>query len=302
MVPSNCTYVSFSVSVLDLSAEPIINFTYSSSEPSDSFELCDLDQMPIPYPDNHFDFIHARSVHVGVRFVFVYSILLSKLTTVFVLVPSILAGSPPRCSPYSVRFHRYLLTFLTNQQIRDYPRFLKEIARILRPGGLVLLIEPSLHPVFSNTSIPVAAPQHPNPPSLAPPLPPLPPSQQGSPSQTASTSLAANVSSNIIAETTSISTAPTSTAADPGTGSGDITPQIGEQRGWVTFWETYRACLRSQGIDTSVPERLPDLLSATGQFENIIVQKGNIPVGFWPQGALVPVAFCIKFEIIFLSF
>jgi hypothetical protein len=30
------------------------------------FELCDLDQWPIPYPDAYFDFIHARSIHIGV--------------------------------------------------------------------------------------------------------------------------------------------------------------------------------------------------------------------------------------------
>ncbi|KAF8964056.1 S-adenosyl-L-methionine-dependent methyltransferase [Flammula alnicola] len=59
------------------------------------FELCDLDQWHIPYPDSHFDFIHARSLHIG---------------------------------------------------IHNYPRFLHEVARLLRPGGLVLLVEPTLNP------------------------------------------------------------------------------------------------------------------------------------------------------------
>lgn len=41
------------------------------------FELCDLDlPVPIPYPDNHFDFVHARSMHTGVRFMHIHSILL----------------------------------------------------------------------------------------------------------------------------------------------------------------------------------------------------------------------------------
>lgn len=31
-----------------------------------SFELCDLDQAHIPYPDGYFDFVHARSMHIGV--------------------------------------------------------------------------------------------------------------------------------------------------------------------------------------------------------------------------------------------
>lgn len=57
-----------------------------------------------------------------------------------------------------------------------------------------------------------------------------------------------------------------------------------EQRGWIELWETYRSCLRLQGIDVSVPEHLSDLLSDTGQFEKIVVQDGNIPVGFWPKG------------------
>lgn len=56
--------------------------------------------------------------------------------------------------------------------------------------------------------------------------------------------------------------------------------------GWAALWETYRACLRRQLIDDTVPERLPDLLMATAAFENITVQDGNIPVGFWPQGTL----------------
>lgn len=106
-----------------------------------------------------------------------------------------------------------------------------------------------------------------------------------------STSLAAGISSNIIADTAPVPSTSTSTAADPDNAVGGTILQTGEQRGWITFWETYRACLRSQGVDTSVPERIPELLSATGQFENIMVQKGNIPVGFWPQGTFVPVAF-----------
>ncbi|KAF9052889.1 S-adenosyl-L-methionine-dependent methyltransferase [Panaeolus papilionaceus] len=123
------------------------------------FELCDLDQWHIPYPDSHFDFIHARSLHIG---------------------------------------------------IHNYPRLLHELARLLRPGGLVLLVEPTLYPC-------AAPPSHPPP------------------------------------------------------------------TGWDAFWDTYRKCLRQQRIDVTVPERLPDLLEATAAFENIMSQKGNIPVGFWPK-------------------
>lgn len=56
-------------------------------------------------------------------------------------------------------------------------------------------------------------------------------------------------------------------------------------QGWFTLWETYRACLQGQGVDITVPQRLAELLAATGGFQSIVKQDGNIPVGFWPKGA-----------------
>ncbi|KAJ7581460.1 S-adenosyl-L-methionine-dependent methyltransferase [Mycena floridula] len=65
--------------------------------PNCTFELYDLDsEASIPYPDGHFDLIHARSMHTG---------------------------------------------------IRSYPHLLREISRLLVPGGLVILIEPDLRPL-----------------------------------------------------------------------------------------------------------------------------------------------------------
>ncbi|KAJ3999143.1 S-adenosyl-L-methionine-dependent methyltransferase [Lentinula boryana] len=138
-----------------------------SVPPNCTFELCDIEG-GIPYPDGYFDFIHARSIHTG---------------------------------------------------IRDYPQFLREITRLLRPGGLVLLIEPDLIPIVNGKPV-----------ALAP----------------------------------------------AGLGGGD----------WSTFWETYRNCLRRQDIDTTVPQRLTDMLTTTGAFENIVKRDGNIPVGFWPKDPL----------------
>ncbi|KAG7452446.1 S-adenosyl-L-methionine-dependent methyltransferase [Guyanagaster necrorhizus] len=69
--------------------------------PNCTFELCDLDQRSIPYPDGYFDLIHARSMFMG---------------------------------------------------IHNYPRFLREVSRLLRPGGLVILIEPDLTPTIDPSS------------------------------------------------------------------------------------------------------------------------------------------------------
>lgn len=65
---------------------------------------------------------------------------------------------------------------------------------------------------------------------------------------------------------------------------GKCAPDNSGLRGWFTLWETYRACLGRKDIDVTVPERLAELLIATNAFENVIVQDGNIPVGFWPSG------------------
>ncbi|KAK0228607.1 S-adenosyl-L-methionine-dependent methyltransferase [Armillaria fumosa] len=113
--------------------------------PNCTFELCDLDQGSIPYPDGYFDLIHARSMFIG---------------------------------------------------IHNYPRLLREISRLLRPGGLVILIEPNLTPTIA-------------------------PSSPSSSQQDAS--------------------------------------------------------------DPTVPQRMADLLFATGTFENIAKREGNIPVGSWPR-------------------
>jgi len=53
--------------------------------------------------------------------------------------------------------------------------------------------------------------------------------------------------------------------------------------GWNTLWRMYRECLRRQGIDVMVPQRLHELLAATQAFEDIVTHDGNIPVGFWPE-------------------
>ncbi|KIK96226.1 hypothetical protein PAXRUDRAFT_826169 [Paxillus rubicundulus Ve08.2h10] len=110
--------------------------------------------------------------------------------------------------------------------IENYPRFLREIARMLRPGGVVILIEPDSEPIADGKT------------------------------------------------------------ATELTRSG----QPSGMRGWFALWEAYRQCLRDKGIDVTVPPELSTLVAATGDFEGIGSQTGNIPIGFWPKD---PVALSI---------
>jgi ubiquinone/menaquinone biosynthesis C-methylase UbiE len=46
--------------------------------------------------------------------------------------------------PYEDGYFDLIHARAVHTGIRDYPRFLGQVARILRPGGLVILIEPDL--------------------------------------------------------------------------------------------------------------------------------------------------------------
>ncbi|KAF7338250.1 Secondary metabolism regulator LAE1 [Mycena venus] len=71
------------------------------------------------------------------------------------IVPIQLREVPERCRfeiwdinmpdmPYEDAYFDLIHARAIHTGIRDYPRFLHQIARILRPGGLVILIEPDL--------------------------------------------------------------------------------------------------------------------------------------------------------------
>ena len=44
-------------------------------------------------------------------------------------------------------------------QIRNYPLFLEEIARVLRPGGLIILAEPEIKPMTEGKEMIQAGPR-----------------------------------------------------------------------------------------------------------------------------------------------
>ena len=87
--------------------------------------------------------------------------------------------------------------------MRNYPLFLEEVARILKPNGLVILAETEIKPMTEKKEPIQAGPR-------------------------------------------------------------------GGAPGWHAFWEQYRRCLAGNGIDTTVPTRLPNILRATGAFDDVV--------------------------------
>lgn len=186
--------------------------------------------------------------------------------------------------------------------MQDYPRFLLEVSRLLRPGGLLLLIEPTLFPC------PPPSNNIPNPTSK---LQPLNASHSG-PAANLSSALRFSAPSSSLSSASPLtyansrSQAPSTSStpfanspqsrlaaavSPPSTGPHPPTPPNPahahqEMPGWAALWRTFRACLTAQRIDVHVPEKLATLLAdANGAFENITVHDGTVPVGFWPTGA-----------------
>ncbi len=125
MVPPNCTCVFGLIPCSALNYTGLIDGRVYASR---RFEL--FDAQLIPYPDEHFDIVHARNVHTGVR-----DFLMPKL------------------------YHTQTHTALSLSQVRNYPLFLEEIARVLRPGGLVILAEPEIKPMTEGKEMIQAGPR-----------------------------------------------------------------------------------------------------------------------------------------------
>ncbi|KII87150.1 hypothetical protein PLICRDRAFT_112726 [Plicaturopsis crispa FD-325 SS-3] len=137
---------------------------------------------------------------------------------------------PPNCTfdvcdldvpslPYPDCTYDFIHARSMHTGISNYPRLLKEIGRLLRPGGMVLLIEPDLEPMADGR-------------------------------------MASEIEG------------------------------FSGLSGWFALWEAYHYCLHRRGIDVTVPQSLRELLETAGEFENISVRVGSVPIGFWPRDPL----------------
>lgn len=193
--------------------------------------------------------------------------------------------------------------------MQDYPRFLLEVSRLLRPGGLLLLIEPTLFPC--------PPPSRNNPSSISDPTSIFHPTNPSHPASatnsssalrfSVSTSLSGPSSLTYIDSPSQSSTSSTPYANSAQARLATLTPPRPppphnpghahqEMPGWTALWRTLRACLTAQRIDVRVPEKLADLLATTGTFENVTVHNGTVPVGFWPTGLyLFPVVVDLRY-------
>jgi hypothetical protein len=55
--------------------------------------------------------------------------------------------------------------------------------------------------------------------------------------------------------------------------------------GWCAVAEEVQRALRMRGVDTTVPERMGEIVHNLGRYDHVFQQHADIPVGFWPKGA-----------------
>ncbi|KAI9509636.1 S-adenosyl-L-methionine-dependent methyltransferase [Russula earlei] len=119
------------------------------------------------------------------------------------------------CLPYPSNSYDVVHARNMHSGIHDYPQFLSELTRILRPGGVLILIEFDLRPVVDGRF----------------------------------------------------------TLADAKSGI----------PGWCAVAEEVQRALRMRGVDTTVPERMGELVHGMGRYDHVFQQHADIPVGFWPK-------------------
>ena len=57
--------------------------------------------------------------------------------------------------------------------------------------------------------------------------------------------------------------------------------------GWCAVAEEVQCALEMRGVDTTVPERMGEIVHNLGWYDHVFQQHADIPVGFWPKGALL---------------
>ncbi|KAF7974765.1 hypothetical protein HWV62_11363 [Athelia sp. TMB] len=171
-----------------------------------SFQICDLDQTNLPYADKYFDIIHAR---------------VSELQS---LTPMDTEPSLYRQSMYyGIKNYERFLSEVARILVRTIPTIVRRLAHALflkRPGGLLIIIEPDVVPLVN------------------------------------------------------------------GQFATDIRRGIDKEYapGWTSLWHIFGKCLQLQGINTSIPRRLRNLIRGTREFSKITEQHADVPISFWQTG------------------
>lgn len=57
--------------------------------------------------------------------------------------------------------------------------------------------------------------------------------------------------------------------------------------GWCAVAEEVERALSKRGVDTTVPERMGEIVHSLGWYDHVFQQHADIPVGFWPKGARI---------------
>ncbi|KAI0006138.1 S-adenosyl-L-methionine-dependent methyltransferase [Russula compacta] len=120
-----------------------------------------------------------------------------------------------RCLPYPSNSYDVVHARNIHSGIHDYPHFLSELTRILRPGGVLILIEFDLRPIADGKFTSAHA-------------------KSGIP-------------------------------------------------GWCALAEEVQRALTMRGVDTTVPERMGEIVHDLGWYDHVFQQHADIPVGFWPK-------------------
>jgi hypothetical protein len=66
--------------------------------------------------------------------------------------------------------------------------------------------------------------------------------------------------------------------------------------GWCAVAEEVQRAFTMRGVDTTVPERMGELVQNLGWYDHVFKQHADVPVGFWPKGMRFCLGLCILAE------